>query len=307
MRGVLLLCEGSTFFSGADIGEFSGPPKEEEYRRLFNGYEALSVPVVAAMHGTVMGGGLEIALAWHYRVAAPGTRFSLPEVTLGIIPGAGGTQRMPRLDRRRSGARVDRRRASRRRANRRRSWASSTRSSKGICARAQSAMPQSLIAASAGPRRTGRDEWIRRRATLKCSNVTRQLARKLYPNRNAAQSRGRRGASGDAAAVRSRAGVRDPARQRVQRQRRVQGRRARVLRRARDASSIQACPTDVVARPVKSAGVIGAGTMGGGIAICFANAGIPVTLLDANERGARSMGSRTSTRPIESMVDRGRS
>ena len=66
---MLLLCEGSTFFSGADIGEFSGPPKEEEYRELFNGYEALPVPVVAAMHGTVMGGGLEIALACHYRVA----------------------------------------------------------------------------------------------------------------------------------------------------------------------------------------------------------------------------------------------
>src|SRR5687768_10902531 len=97
VRGVLLLCEGSTFFSGADIGEFSGPPKEEEYRDLFNGYEALNVPVVAAMHGTVMGGGLEIALACHYRVAVASARFGMPEVTLGIIPGAGGTQRMPRL------------------------------------------------------------------------------------------------------------------------------------------------------------------------------------------------------------------
>ena len=96
-RAVVLLCEGSTFFSGADIGEFAGPPREVEYRILFNGFEALEVPVVAAMHGTVMGGGLEIALACHYRVAAPTTRFALPEVTLGIIPGAGGTQRLPRL------------------------------------------------------------------------------------------------------------------------------------------------------------------------------------------------------------------
>src|SRR4051812_31118572 len=94
---LILRCAGSTFFSGADIGEFSGPPKEEEYRRLFNAIENLPFPVVAAMHGTVMGGGLEIALACHYRVAAPGTRFALPEVTLGIIPGAGGTQRLPRL------------------------------------------------------------------------------------------------------------------------------------------------------------------------------------------------------------------
>ena len=93
----MLACEGSTFFSGADIGEFSGPPREAEYRRLFNALENLDIPVVAAMHGTVLGGGLEIALACHYRVASPRTRFGLPEVTLGIIPGAGGTQRMPRL------------------------------------------------------------------------------------------------------------------------------------------------------------------------------------------------------------------
>src|SRR5689334_5497596 len=91
VRAILLLCEGSTFFSGADIGEFSGPPKEEEYREIFNAYESLTVPVVVAMHGTVMGGGLEIALACHYRVAVPSARFGMPEVTLGIIPGAGGT------------------------------------------------------------------------------------------------------------------------------------------------------------------------------------------------------------------------
>src|SRR5450631_4049146 len=97
VSAVALICEGTTFFSGADIGEFSGPPKEAEYRDLFRQLEQLPFPVVAGMHGTVMGGGLEIALACHYRVAVPGTRFGLPEVTLGIIPGAGGTQRLPRL------------------------------------------------------------------------------------------------------------------------------------------------------------------------------------------------------------------
>src|SRR6266566_4604496 len=97
VKAVVLRCEGSTFFSGADLGEFNGPPKEAEYRALLGRFEALPVPVIAAMHGTVLGGGLEIALACHYRIAAPGTRFGLPEVTLGIIPGAGGTQRLPRL------------------------------------------------------------------------------------------------------------------------------------------------------------------------------------------------------------------
>jgi len=97
MQAVLLRCEGSTFCSGADIAEFNGPPKEAEYRELFARFEALTIPVVAAMHGTVLGGGLELALACHYRIAVPEARFGFPEVTLGIIPGAGGTQRMPRL------------------------------------------------------------------------------------------------------------------------------------------------------------------------------------------------------------------
>src|SRR5271169_492596 len=97
VAAVALICEGSTFFSGADIGEFAGPPKEAEFRDLFRQLEQLAVPVVAGMHGVVMGGGLEITLACHYRIAVPGTRFGLPEVTLGIIPGAGGTQRLPRL------------------------------------------------------------------------------------------------------------------------------------------------------------------------------------------------------------------
>src|SRR5260221_11656883 len=97
VSAVVLVCEGRTFFSGADIGEFSGPPKEAEFRDLFRQIEQLPMPVVAGMHGVVLGGGLEMSLACHYRVAVPGTRFGLPEVTLGIIPGAGGTQRMPRL------------------------------------------------------------------------------------------------------------------------------------------------------------------------------------------------------------------
>ncbi|MGH8313862.1 MAG: enoyl-CoA hydratase/isomerase family protein, partial [Steroidobacterales bacterium] len=96
-QAAVLLCAGTTFFSGADIGEFSGPPKEAEFRALFAEIETLPIPVVAGLFGTAMGGGLEIALACHYRVAVPGARFGLPEVTLGIIPGAGGTQRMPRL------------------------------------------------------------------------------------------------------------------------------------------------------------------------------------------------------------------
>ena len=97
LRAAVLTAEGSTFCSGADIGEFAGPPREAEYRNLFRRLEQSPIPIVAALHGIVLGGGLEMALACHYRIAAPGTRLGLPELTLGIIPGAGGTQRMPRL------------------------------------------------------------------------------------------------------------------------------------------------------------------------------------------------------------------
>src|SRR5687767_8295907 len=97
IRAVILRCGGNNFFTGADINEFSGPPKEAEYRELWARFEGLKVPMIAAMHGSSIGGGLEITLACHYRVATPTAKFMLPEVTLGIIPGAGGTQRLPRL------------------------------------------------------------------------------------------------------------------------------------------------------------------------------------------------------------------
>lgn len=87
-RAVLVICEGSTWFSGADIGEFSGPPKEAEYRDLFRQFEQLSLPVVVAMHGTALGGGLEFALACHYRVAAPGAR-------LGCLSSRSASSRAP--------------------------------------------------------------------------------------------------------------------------------------------------------------------------------------------------------------------
>ena len=97
VKAIVLACKGSTFFSGADIGEFSGPPKEAEYRALFARFENQNVPVVAALFGTSLGGGYEITLACHYRIANARTRIGFPEVNLGIIPGAGGTQRLPRL------------------------------------------------------------------------------------------------------------------------------------------------------------------------------------------------------------------
>ncbi|MCA2007734.1 3-hydroxyacyl-CoA dehydrogenase NAD-binding domain-containing protein [Tritonibacter mobilis] len=97
VKAVVIYGADRTFIAGADIREFGKPPQEPFLPDLINRIEACAVPVVAALHGTALGGGLEVALGAHYRVAVPNARFGLPEVTLGILPGAGGTQRLPRL------------------------------------------------------------------------------------------------------------------------------------------------------------------------------------------------------------------
>jgi len=96
-RGVLIYGTGRTFFAGADIREFGKPPKEPHLPELCNRIEASPLLVVSALHGTALGGGLEVALATHYRIAVPQAKVGLPEVHLGILPGAGGTQRLPRV------------------------------------------------------------------------------------------------------------------------------------------------------------------------------------------------------------------
>jgi 3-hydroxyacyl-CoA dehydrogenase len=96
-KAVLIICDGRTFIAGADITEFGKPPREPHLPDLCNTIEASSKLVVAALHGTALGGGLEVALSCHYRCAVPGAKVGLPEVKLGLLPGAGGTQRLPRL------------------------------------------------------------------------------------------------------------------------------------------------------------------------------------------------------------------
>jgi 3-hydroxyacyl-CoA dehydrogenase len=303
LKGVLLRCEGSTFFSGADIGEFAGPPKEVEYRLLFGRFEALTVPVVVAMHGTVMGGGLEIALACHYRVAAPGTRFGLPEVTLGIIPGAGGTQRMPRLigvektlDLVLGAKPVD--------------TAAAMQAGfldavlEGDLAAAALDHLKALVAAGNGPRRTSERPVDPSTATPAIVERCKQLAAKQYPNRKAPHT----------AIEAITASVRLPFAQGLeyetelvnQAKLTVESRGAvHVFFAERATRKVPGIPADVRAATVKQAGVIGAGTMGGGIAICFANAGIPVVIVDASDEGlARGLGVIGQT--YDSMVKRGR-
>jgi 3-hydroxyacyl-CoA dehydrogenase len=303
LRAVVLLCEGSTFFSGADIGEFSGPPKEAEYRALFAKLENLPMPVIAAMHGTVMGGGLEISLACHYRVAVPTARFALPEVTLGIIPGAGGTQRMPRIigiektiELVLSGKPVD--------AAKAKELGFVDEIVTGDLRQGALEFARELLENHRGPRRTsemrvdpatGTDEIITR--------LTAQ-ARKQYPNREA----------GLTAIEAIRASARMPLQQGLEFEEQLANKSKATTEAKgsihlffaeRETRKIPGLPPGTKAKKVASAGVIGSGTMGGGIAICFANAGIPVTLLDVSQE-ALDRGLGVVDKTYGSMVKRGR-
>ena len=97
VKAVVIACEGQTFFAGADITEFGKPPQQPWLPMVVDTIENCSKPVVAAIHGTALGGGLEVALGCHYRVADKSAKLGTPEVKLGLLPGAGGTQRLPRV------------------------------------------------------------------------------------------------------------------------------------------------------------------------------------------------------------------
>ncbi|HRI87665.1 MAG TPA: enoyl-CoA hydratase/isomerase family protein, partial [Candidatus Hydrogenedentes bacterium] len=96
-KALVLICAGRTFIAGADITEFGRPLEDPDLNAVIAALEDSPKPVIAAIHGTALGGGLETALGCHYRCAAPSAQVGLPEVKLGIIPGAGGTQRLPRI------------------------------------------------------------------------------------------------------------------------------------------------------------------------------------------------------------------
>ena len=97
VKALVIICSGRTFIAGADITEFTSGPSEPQLHGVLAAMDDAVKPIVAAIHGTALGGGLETALCCHYRVAVPDAKLGLPEVNLGLLPGAGGTQRLPRL------------------------------------------------------------------------------------------------------------------------------------------------------------------------------------------------------------------
>ncbi len=299
---VVLVCKGGTFFSGADIGEFSGPPKEAEYRDLFRQLEQLPMPVVAGMHGTAMGGGLEISLACHYRVAVPSARFGLPEVTLGIIPGAGGTQRMPRLigvektlELILAARPVDVATAMR--------LGFIDAEIHGDVRDATVAFAKDLVRKGAGVRRTSERSVDTATASSEILQRLTAEAKRQYPNRTAALT----------AIEAVSAAARLPLDEGLLYEEELANRtKATVESKAaihvffaeRNTRKIPGLPASGGER-IAGGGVIGAGTMGGGIAICFANAGLPVTVLDTTQE-ALDKGFAVIGKTYDSMIKRGR-
>ncbi|HXF89146.1 MAG TPA: 3-hydroxyacyl-CoA dehydrogenase NAD-binding domain-containing protein [Xanthobacteraceae bacterium] len=281
VRAVVLGCAGRTFFAGADIREFDTGIAPPTYHEVFRLIEDSPVPVVAAIHGTALGAGTEIALACHYRVAAEDARLGLPELSLGIIPGAGGTQRLPRLiplaaaaDMMLSGRPLP--------AGQAKDLGLLDQVISGDVIAGAIAFAKMLVAEGRGPRKT-RDLPVRDAAS----------AASLLAEKRALIAKTMRGRNSPARLLDAlQAAAEKPFAEGLAIERTIsaeleQSLESRALRHLffaeREARKIPGLPEQVRPRPVRRVGIVGAGTMGGGIAMAFANAGIPVTILDANQ------------------------
>ncbi|MCJ2056136.1 3-hydroxyacyl-CoA dehydrogenase NAD-binding domain-containing protein [Methylobacterium sp. J-048] len=287
VRAIVLAAEGKVFVGGADISEFGKPPQAPGLPDVLERLDACPKPVVAAIGGAALGGGLELAMACHGRVAAPAAKLGLPEIKLGIIPGAGGTQRLPRL------IGPD---------------AAFTMMLTGEPVSAETAAKLGIVDAVV----LGDLVPAARTRALELADSgalprVRDRADKLTPEaRQAFEAKAEEAVKRDSEATNVHALVRavraglEPsafdaavAVERAEFRTLVEDPRSRALRYAffaeREAARVPGLSKDTPRRPIETAAVIGAGTMGGGIAMCFANAGIPVTVIET-EAGALERG-----------------
>ena len=282
VEALVICAAGRTFVAGGDITEFDEPVFPEPHPNVMHdAMEALNRPIIAALHGTVLGGGLEFALAAHCRIALETTRFGLPEVTLGILPGAGGTQRLPRLAGMRAALDI---------------------MTIGKPISAGEALKLGIVdavvtegvreAALAMARRMvtkARPLRVTSRLGIDAASVPPsffdEYRRKLAP-----VARGGRAAHEIVRCVE--ASLTLPFAQALSQERAAfealrQSDESKALRHVffaeREAARIPNLPPDVTLRQVAKVGVLGAGTMGGGIAMNFANAGIPTVLVDTSQ------------------------
>lgn len=281
-RAIVLCCEGRTFIAGADITEFGKPPKEPGLPKVLSAIENSSKPVVAAIHGTALGGGFEVALACHYRCAIKSAKVGLPEVKLGLLPGAGGTQRVPRI----AGVK-----------------AALDMITSGNPVAAPKAHTMGLIDAvldgddllSASVRYAM--DLIESGAPLKrirdINIDSKELEADFFENARKKLARRARGQIAQDRIVSCiEAAVELPIDEGLERERElflelVTSPESAAMRHIffaeRQAAKIKDLPKDTALRPINKVAVIGGGTMGGGIAMCFANVGIPVVLLEVND------------------------
>ncbi len=306
VKAIVLICAGRTFIAGADIGEFGKPPKGPNLLEVEEVIEASPKPVVAAIHGTALGGGLETALACHYRIAVPSARCGLPEVKLGILPGAGGTQRLPRLtgpekalDMVTSGEPVG----------------------------APEAMALGIVDAlvGEGALRDGALAFARKVVAegrplrrVRDLNDKVEAARgrpeifEAFRKANARRFRGFKAPDYNIRCIE--AAVNLPFHEGMAVERKlfeelVSGPQSAAQRYVvfaeRQVWKIPDVPDDTPTIPVRRVGIVGAGTMGGGIAMNFANAGLPVTIVEARPE-ALDRGLSVIRRNYESTARKGR-
>ena len=291
-KAIVLICERRTFIAVADITEFGGASRGPSLFDVQEMMENSPKPVVAAIHGTALGGGLEVALVAHYRVAVPSARLGLPEVNLGLLPGAGGTQRLPRV------------------AGPEKALEMMT---SGRHAPAKEALEMGLVdeLAEEGKLREAAVAFARRCVAenkplvkVRDNNSKVEAARgkpEIFEAFRKANARKFRGFLAPEYNIRCiEAAVNLPFDEGLAVERKlfgelVTGSQSAAQRYSffaeRQAQKIPDVPDDTPLIPVKSVGIIGAGTMGGGIAMNFANVGIPVTIVEvqkeALERGLK--------------------
>ena len=301
-EAVLLLCSGRTFIAGADITEFGKPMREPGLPEVITQLESHPQPVVAALHGTALGGGLEVAMAAHYRCAVPSARLGLPEVKLGLLPGAGGTQRLPRLigvkkslDMITGGAPIG--------AAQAQADGLVDELIEGDLEAGALAYTRSLLAANAGPRPTGQREVIDAPPSSFYDEYRAGIARR---------TRGLIAPGFIIELVELACNTDVESGQARERERFLECRESpqssalrHVFFAERATGKLPDIPADTPVRDVSKVAVIGAGTMGGGIAMCFANAGIPVTIVEMQQENLdRGLG--VVRRNYETSVKRGR-
>ena len=289
VKAIVLICDGRTFIAGADITEFGKPPKGPNLRAVQEAMEDSTKPIVAAIHGTALGGGLETALACHYRVAVPSAKVGLPEVKLGLLPGAGGTQRLPRL--------IGPERALKVIVDGNPLPVAEALDLdiideviEGDLKAGAIAFAKKLVESGAEPRKV-------RDIEIDASG----LPDNFFDDFRKSIARKTRGFPAPEKIIQCiEAAVEKPFDEGMEIERAgiaelMAGNESKALRymffAEREVAKIPDIPKDIELRPIRKAAVMGAGTMGGGIAMNFANAGIPVTILEvAQEALDRGLG-----------------